>query len=157
MVRKQAAQRYRDRVESRQALEDRRETNKDLPRDIYDVDDVFHTITQSDIDIAKVRQAGKSKWIVETKGTSEEGKQEREEDFDGVKVWKDGERLKVFPFGAEMCLYKSPNRIHLYTKYSQCTVYVFMNSRNSFQYILPQLFFCSFFGENSKWANVFKT
>lgn len=61
MVRKQAAQRYRDRVESRLALEGRRETNKDLPRDIYDVDDVFHTITQSDIDIAKARQAGKSK------------------------------------------------------------------------------------------------
>lgn len=67
MVRKQAAQRYRDRVESRLALEGRRETNKDLPRDIYDVDDVFHTITQSDIDIAKARQAGKLKWIVETR------------------------------------------------------------------------------------------
>ena len=61
MVRKQAAQRYRDRVESRQALEDRREINKDLPRDMYDVDDVFHTITQSDIDIAKARQARKSR------------------------------------------------------------------------------------------------
>ena len=67
MVRKQAAQRYRDRVESRQALEDRREINKDLPRDMYDVDDVFHTITQSDIDIAKARQARKSRWIVETR------------------------------------------------------------------------------------------
>jgi len=61
MVRKQAAQRYRDRVESRLALEGRREINKDLPRDIYDVDDVFHTITQSDIDIAKTRRDGKSK------------------------------------------------------------------------------------------------
>ena len=65
MVRKQAAQRYRDRVESRLALESRRETNKDLPRDIYDVDDVFHTITQSDIDIAKAKQSGKSRWLVE--------------------------------------------------------------------------------------------
>lgn len=55
MVRKQAAQRYRARVETRQALEDRREANKDLPRDMCDVDDVFHTITQSDIDIAKAR------------------------------------------------------------------------------------------------------
>lgn len=61
MVRKQAAQRYRGRVESRQALEERREANKDLPRDIYDVDDVFHTITQSDVDIAKARGAGKLK------------------------------------------------------------------------------------------------
>lgn len=60
MVRKQAAQRYRSRMESRQALEDRREANKDLPRDIYDVDDVFHTITQSDIDMAKARESGKS-------------------------------------------------------------------------------------------------
>ena len=67
MVRKQAAQRYRDRVESRLTLESRRETNKDLPRDIYDVDDVFHTITQSDIDIAKARQADKSKWLIETR------------------------------------------------------------------------------------------
>ena len=61
MVRKQAAQQYRDRVESRQALEDRREANKDLPTDIYDVDDVFHTITQSDIDIAKAKGGGKKK------------------------------------------------------------------------------------------------
>lgn len=60
MVRKQAAQRYRSRMESRQALEDRREANKHLPRDIYDVDDVFHTITQSDIDMAKSRESGKS-------------------------------------------------------------------------------------------------
>ena len=61
MIRKQAAQRYRDRVESRQALDERREANKDLPEDIYDVDDVFHTITQSDIDIAKARGSGKKK------------------------------------------------------------------------------------------------
>ena len=59
MIRKQAAQRYRDRVESRQALEDRREANKNIPNDIYDVDDVFHTITQSDIDIAKARERAK--------------------------------------------------------------------------------------------------
>ena len=61
MIRKQAANRYRDRVESRQALEDRREANKDLPRDVNDVDDVFHTITQSDIDIVRARGAVKSK------------------------------------------------------------------------------------------------
>jgi len=61
MIRKQAAQRYRDRVESRQALDERREANKDLPKDIYDVDDVFHTITQSDIDIVKARGSGKKK------------------------------------------------------------------------------------------------
>ena len=59
MIRKQAAQRYRDRVESRQALEDRREANKNISNDIYDVDDVFHTITQSDIDIAKARERAK--------------------------------------------------------------------------------------------------
>ena len=60
MIRKQAAMRYRDRVESRQALDDRREANENLPRDIYnDVDDVFHTITQSDIDIAKARGSNK--------------------------------------------------------------------------------------------------
>ena len=59
MIRKQAAQRYRDRVESRQALEDRREANKNIRNDIDDVDDVFHTITQSDIDIAKAREHAK--------------------------------------------------------------------------------------------------
>lgn len=63
MIRKQAAQRYRARVESKQALEDRREANQDIPRDIYDVDDVFHTITQSDIDIAKARGGGGAKWM----------------------------------------------------------------------------------------------
>lgn len=61
MIRKQAAMRYRDRVESKQALEDRREANKNRPTDIYDVDDVFHTITQSDIDIARARENGKKK------------------------------------------------------------------------------------------------
>ena len=63
MIRKQATQRYRARVESKQALEDRREANQDIPRDIYDVDDVFHTITQSDIDIAKARGGGGAKWM----------------------------------------------------------------------------------------------
>ena len=57
MIRKQAAMRYRDRVESKLALENRKESNKDLPVDIYDVDDVFHTITQSDMDIAKARES----------------------------------------------------------------------------------------------------
>ena len=55
---------------------------------------------------------------------------EKEEDLDGVKVLQVGDRLKVFPFGAEMCLYKSPNRIY---SYLQCSVYVFMNPRNSLQ------------------------
>lgn len=59
MIRKQAAMRYRDRVESRLALEDRKESNKDLPVDILDVDDVFQTVTQSDIDIAKARERKK--------------------------------------------------------------------------------------------------
>lgn len=59
MIRKQAAMRYRDRVESRLALEDRKESNKDLPLDILDVDDVFQTVTQSDIDIAKARERKK--------------------------------------------------------------------------------------------------
>jgi hypothetical protein len=40
-------------VESKQSLELRREANKDMPPDEEDVDDVFHTITQSDIDKAR--------------------------------------------------------------------------------------------------------
>ena len=54
-------------------------------------------------------------------GASEEGKHENEEDLHGVKV---GEMLKLSIW--------SPNRIHWYTKYLQCAVYVFMNSRISF-------------------------
>lgn len=120
MVRKQAAQRYRDRVESRLALEGRRETNKDLPRDIYDVDDVFHTITQSDIDIAKARQAGKSKWI------------RKLVKWEGFKVWKSEKDWRSFQL-EQQCLHKSPNRIHLYMIIFltvACDVYVFINSRN---------------------------
>ncbi|XP_067028761.1 ribosome biogenesis protein BRX1 homolog [Acropora muricata] len=61
MIRKQAAFRYRDRVDSRMALSQRKESNKILPVNIYDVDDIFHTITQSDIDMAKARESKKKK------------------------------------------------------------------------------------------------
>ncbi|KAK2549218.1 Ribosome biogenesis protein BRX1-like protein [Acropora cervicornis] len=61
MIRRQAAFRYRDRVDSRMALSQRKESNKILPVNIYDVDDIFHTITQSDIDMAKARESKKKK------------------------------------------------------------------------------------------------
>lgn len=53
LIRRQAAHKYLDRVESKQSLEIRREANKDIPHDEEDVDDIFHTITQSDIDKAR--------------------------------------------------------------------------------------------------------
>ncbi|XP_031568774.1 ribosome biogenesis protein BRX1 homolog [Actinia tenebrosa] len=53
LIRREAAHKYLDRVESKQSLEVRREANKDIPRDEEDVDDIFHTITQSDIDKAR--------------------------------------------------------------------------------------------------------
>lgn len=53
LIRREAAHKYIDRVESKQSLEMRREANKDIPHDEDDVDDIFHTITQSDIDKAR--------------------------------------------------------------------------------------------------------
>ena len=59
LVRQQAAQRYISRVESKHALQERREINKDAFDNDEDVDSVFHTITQSDID--KKAAAGKGR------------------------------------------------------------------------------------------------
>ena len=63
-MRQQAAQRYRNRVDAREALEKRRLAYKDLPRDEEDVEDVFHTVTQSDINAARSQAQKKDKnWL----------------------------------------------------------------------------------------------
>ena len=60
-MRLQASQRYRKKVEARQALEERRLAYSNIPRDEEDVEDVFHTITQSDIDTSRARTASRAK------------------------------------------------------------------------------------------------
>lgn len=55
MIRRKAAFKYIDRQDAKLALETRREESKDVPDDKEDVDDIFHTITQSDIDKARAR------------------------------------------------------------------------------------------------------
>ena len=52
-LRLQAGHRFQIRTLAKNALAEKREASKDLPMD--EVEDVFHTITQSDIDIEKTR------------------------------------------------------------------------------------------------------
>ena len=58
-MRQQAAQRYIGRVESRQALKHRREVNKETLDTDEDVQSVFHTITQSDLDKSAAKRSNK--------------------------------------------------------------------------------------------------
>lgn len=58
ILRHQAGQRYQMKTIAKNALAEKREAAKDLPAD--EVEDVFHTITQSDIDIAKARTKKKT-------------------------------------------------------------------------------------------------
>lgn len=58
IIRRKAAFKYMERVDAKLSLEARREDNKDLPVDEEDVDDIFHTITQSDIDISRANKQG---------------------------------------------------------------------------------------------------
>lgn len=145
MVRKQAAQRYRDRVESRQALEDRRETNKDLPRDMYDVDDVFHTITQSDIDIAKVRQAGKSKWIVETRrGRAKKANKKEKRILTGLKSEETVKGWKSFHL-EQKCVYTSHRTEFICTRNICNVLFMYLWTQEiPFNTSCRNFFFCSF-------------
>ncbi|XP_020911448.2 ribosome biogenesis protein BRX1 homolog [Exaiptasia diaphana] len=57
MIRRKAAFKYIDRMDAKLALETRREESKDISVDEEDVDDIFHTITQSDIDKARANKS----------------------------------------------------------------------------------------------------
>lgn len=53
MLRLNAGQRYRNKTVAKNALADKREAIKDIPQD--EVEDVFHTVTQQEVDMAKNR------------------------------------------------------------------------------------------------------
>lgn len=53
MLRLDAGQRYRNKTMAKNALANKREAIKDIPED--EVEDVFHTITQQEINMAKNR------------------------------------------------------------------------------------------------------
>lgn len=53
MLRLNAGQRYRNKTLAKEALNEKREAIKDIPPD--EVEDVFHTITQQEVDMAKNR------------------------------------------------------------------------------------------------------
>ena len=53
MLRLQAGQRYRNKTVAKNALTEKREAIKDIPTD--EVEDVFHTVTQQEVDLAKKR------------------------------------------------------------------------------------------------------
>ena len=53
MLRLNAGQRYRNKTMAKDALAEKREAIKDIPQD--EVEDVFRTVTQQEIDMAKNR------------------------------------------------------------------------------------------------------
>ncbi|KAK3732592.1 hypothetical protein QZH41_016066, partial [Actinostola sp. cb2023] len=69
IIRRQAAFKYIDRIDAKESLDTRREANKDMPVDREDVDDIFHTITQSDIDKARTNKSPKPKTKKKRKAT----------------------------------------------------------------------------------------
>lgn len=48
-----AGQRYRSKTAAKNALADKREAINDIPQD--EVEDVFHTVTQQEVDMARGR------------------------------------------------------------------------------------------------------
>ena len=70
LLRRQAAFKYIDRVDAKESLEARKEDYKNMPIDEEDVDDIFHTITQSDIDKARANKGDIAKTKKKKKASS---------------------------------------------------------------------------------------